>query len=375
MKLLSLALLLALLAPPALAQPEVWILDANDGPGTDFTTLAAAVDGTADGDILIIRPGLYFGSGPFFGDVILEHGLTLVGEAGVSFSGGIEVNNLAATQFFALRNVTHSGTMLAEDNAGALFFEQVGIEGEPSASTTAMMSVENCAAVSVQRSNLAGQSSLGVFPGLTALTTTQTGLHLFDCNLYGGSGFFHPSPAGAAPGAPGLNMTGGFLFASGVLFDGGVFSDYDAYQDGTASESVLLDVEGTLTVAEGASSTLPGEARSFSATAIAREGELVTMNWSGPEGELAILNLSTTPGGLFYPPFHGSGVLGLPLTLIDAADFLPASGSVSLQVPVPELGAGVEGLAFFAQGSFANLTTSEIHLGGGSLIVLLDALL
>ena len=57
---LSRVLLLALLASPLCAQ-RTWIVDANNGPGTDFTDLPPALAAASSGDTLIVRPGNYQG--------------------------------------------------------------------------------------------------------------------------------------------------------------------------------------------------------------------------------------------------------------------------------------------------------------------------
>src|SRR5262245_49008798 len=51
------SLLLAL--PPLCAQGRVWIVDAANGPGTNFTDLPTAVSSVAAGDVLRVRAGLY----------------------------------------------------------------------------------------------------------------------------------------------------------------------------------------------------------------------------------------------------------------------------------------------------------------------------
>lgn len=50
-----------LLAVLAAAQGRVWIVDAANGPGTDFTDLPPAEAAAAHGDVLMVRAGLYTG--------------------------------------------------------------------------------------------------------------------------------------------------------------------------------------------------------------------------------------------------------------------------------------------------------------------------
>ena len=67
------SLLLALLP-----QTSLWIVDDNGGPGTDFTTLQAAVDAAADGDVILVHAGEYLSA------TIDGKGLSLIGALGAS---------------------------------------------------------------------------------------------------------------------------------------------------------------------------------------------------------------------------------------------------------------------------------------------------
>lgn len=39
--------------------PTIWIVDASNGPGTNFTSLPGGVAAAASGDTLVVRPGIY----------------------------------------------------------------------------------------------------------------------------------------------------------------------------------------------------------------------------------------------------------------------------------------------------------------------------
>src|SRR5687767_11860601 len=39
--------------------PTIWIVDASNGPGTNFTDLPPAVAAAASGDTILVRPGTY----------------------------------------------------------------------------------------------------------------------------------------------------------------------------------------------------------------------------------------------------------------------------------------------------------------------------
>ncbi|HLU38404.1 MAG TPA: hypothetical protein VK081_03410, partial [Planctomycetota bacterium] len=70
-------LLLAVLAtaPAALAQ-RTWVVDVNNGPGTDFFDIPPAVAAAAPGDLIVVRAGQYNGFST-------NKGLRMVGEGAV----------------------------------------------------------------------------------------------------------------------------------------------------------------------------------------------------------------------------------------------------------------------------------------------------
>jgi hypothetical protein len=53
--------LAAMLIGLASAHAEVIVVDANDGPGADFTSLSAAIAAAKNGDVLLMRSGTYDG--------------------------------------------------------------------------------------------------------------------------------------------------------------------------------------------------------------------------------------------------------------------------------------------------------------------------
>ncbi|MFT5287699.1 MAG: hypothetical protein ACI8TQ_003887 [Planctomycetota bacterium] len=96
----------------------------------------------------------------------------------------------------------------------------------------------------------------------------------------------------------------------------------------------------------------------------------MSFQFTGTPGDLAILNLGLNPTGLYYPGLSGSGLLELPLFFVRVFGTVPPGGPLTKNITLNELGPGIEGVSFYAQGSFAN--ASGISVGGGSLVVLLD---
>jgi hypothetical protein len=357
------AFALSALAAPALAQSDVWIVDEAGGSGSDFTLLGDAITAAADGDVLVFRPGYYY-INPFLPQPI-EKGLTLVAESEARLAR-LDVRNLAPGQTLTIRGF-HATTTLIEltSCAGTVWLEDLTFVPDVGIPEFFDVAADDCAAVVVNRCDLRGLPFVGI--SRPALRAYSSSVHVYDSVLTGGAGHV----LAMEPGTVGLLLQDSSCFAQGTAFVPGALGTEAAKQTG-ASDSIVLDTEGDFVVDGGTHAQLAGTKRSFEATAIAREGESVTMSWAGAPGEIAVMNLSLSASGFYLPQYHGSGVIGLPLFLVQGVGVIPASGETSVQVPIPELGAGVEGLVVYAQGSFADLSAGAIRLGGGSAIVLLD---
>lgn len=88
----------------SLLRAQSFVVDAANGPGTDFTSIAAAVQTVPDGAVLRIRAGAY---APF---AIAGKGLRLLAEANVRvlqplFGVGITISSLAANQTVVLHGL------------------------------------------------------------------------------------------------------------------------------------------------------------------------------------------------------------------------------------------------------------------------------
>ncbi|MCA8972151.1 MAG: hypothetical protein KDC95_20355 [Planctomycetes bacterium] len=111
------------LTSTALAQ-RTWVVDAANGPGTDFTEIAPALTAASDGDVLRVRAGDYR---PW----TTSKGVALLGDPGAVIHLGIvevcAVRNLGAGQRFVLR-----GFQFVEDyplNGADSYFEATQCKG------------------------------------------------------------------------------------------------------------------------------------------------------------------------------------------------------------------------------------------------------
>ncbi|MCA8976080.1 MAG: hypothetical protein KDC98_15265 [Planctomycetes bacterium] len=87
---------LALLLPATLLA-QTFVVDINNGPGTSFTTIDAAVAAVPGGSTLIVKAGNY----PGF--TIAQKSITVLAEARVVASPAISVTGLTAAQKVVLR--------------------------------------------------------------------------------------------------------------------------------------------------------------------------------------------------------------------------------------------------------------------------------
>src|SRR5262245_11530768 len=101
-----LSTLLVIACTSSLAMATIWIVDANNGPGTNFTTIQAAINAAQPGDRIIVKPALYNEN------VTVNKGVTIVGYNATTYPvtyppanawgnaiwGGLAVQNLPAGQ-------------------------------------------------------------------------------------------------------------------------------------------------------------------------------------------------------------------------------------------------------------------------------------
>lgn len=80
---------------------QTFVVDAANGPGTNFTSLPAAVAAVPDGATLLVRPGAYAGF------ALQGRGLTVLGD-GAIIQGGISISGTLPTQGVTLRGLSWS---------------------------------------------------------------------------------------------------------------------------------------------------------------------------------------------------------------------------------------------------------------------------
>ncbi len=381
----SFALVLAfLLAPSLSAQGAVWVVDDDGGATVDFSSLQAAIDTAADGDTLLLRAGNYTAP-PAFPPVplsITDKSLTLIADGGVPvIASNLVIDSLGSSRTVVVRGFELFDAGLQVLNcAGVVCIEDTNIRGTAFTSTPVPISINNSAAVHLNRVTAEGISQIPA--SSVAIQASASNVHAYDCTFTGGGGYGMTST-----GADAVRLAGGFLFASGSTLQGGSSGcgGSGIVLSGATPTVQILDctllpgtpatcASGVLgqpaVVNAGSLATLPTSARSFSIDSPGRVGEIVSLKISGEPFDRVILVYSLDPGSLYLPEL--SGVLQLDGSGLFTQNLgrLSAAGQRQISVTIQPVGLPVVTLSM----QMVLVTTSgELVLSGASEMVLLDS--
>lgn len=414
------ARLLALVAV-ALASPahgEVWVVDVQARPGYDTTTIQAAIDLAADGDLVLVRDGTYANTTVRAKSLALvADGPGVVIDAPFASVGYLTVRDLAAGQRVLASGFVVGGTVVVADCAGPVWLDRIASVSTPQecGDGLAGISVSGSAAVTVTRCDLLGTSGsfwafapVPVGPG--ASVGAGSSARFFDCVLRGSAG---QSPSAAnnlaypGVGGAGLQVAGSTVLLSGCTLLGGPGGvETSAVCNGmharggaglflVDASALVQSVESTATggaaqlsalctnatgpagpAIEGPGIVLPlyGYARHLVADGPVRGGSTLTLTVGGRPGEEPLLLVSDAPQPLTLLQHSGALLVSLPPVEMFALAALPASGQRALVLPVPNVGALPGAVTLYAQPVFFDRGGSSptVWLGAGAPLVLLD---
>lgn len=359
--------LLAFLLPLASALvAQTYVVDAANGPGSQFTDLPTAVAAVPDGATLLVRPGAY-------GPIDLNgKGMTIVGGPGVMLNGllapAIQVKNLAVHQSFSLRGAhmgwgTSMWQVHLSNNAGRVLLQEFQYSNSTSpylagfgVPPPSAIRVDNCAQVllhgcSIRANNAvdAVGSSLDIDGCTLAGTGTTTiiyhnpafagtpGLRLANCSVRLAASSVTGGP-GALPTLPpsvAVQMSGSLVFlgANSTLTAGTPIGFSASVAAMSGSGTLVRDPQSTLVAAGGAnvvSGSIASSQRPW--PSVTSDGGRVGMNAQatvrGAVGELAMLFVSFPAAATSYPQVQG------PIWLEGGNLQLVAIGVQSSTVPV-----------------------------------------
>jgi hypothetical protein len=391
--LLSSALAL-LLAAGASAQ-AVFVVAPVAGPGVFATDIQPAVDAAVNGDLVLVKAGSYSGF------TINGKGVSVVADAGAAVvtNGSLFVENIAPSQRVLLQGLTvHGGSsiqaILTQNSPGAIWIESCTATGGTLVSGPGIVAVaaNSCPSVVIQRCLMTGGNAVSagtVDMGGPALHVANSGVAVADSQGFGGVGAAPPTGGGGFGGS-GLRVLTGFAFASGSDFHGGAGAapvppsfpggvGGAGINTGTSVTTLQCTAVGGPGFPDGAPivgsvTTLAGAAEHFSISSPVREGQTTTIAAGGVPGETAWLLFSPSPSPIkLLLPFKGTLVLPAGATAFTLG-VIPASGTLSTPVVMPNLPAGLQSATVWCQSIFFPPSAHAV-IGPASALVILDAAL
>jgi hypothetical protein len=215
--------------------PTIWVVDASNGPGTNFTDLPAAVAVSANGDTIIVRPGTYSGfsvagkaltirgagasstfvavasqPGSAFGETTID----AVPQGTTFYLGGLRFAPIA---YSGVPTPTSAALRITGPSRVALSDLVVNGAQTPSGTGTAALHLSNGAEVHASRSTFAGGAGTSGAGGHGAVVTTTSRLAAEASTFTGGPA----SPFFTAIGGAGVTLSGGVATLSRSSSQGG----------------------------------------------------------------------------------------------------------------------------------------------------------
>jgi hypothetical protein len=398
--------------------------------GGSFTDLQTAIDTVPDGELLVLKSGVYEPVGAI-SFVVANKGLTIVADTGaLVVLRGLQVNDLLPGRSVVVRGLTlgptfqnfqgvaslsvsgadstvwaEDCTILGGDGVDIVLLGQ-NTSGSPGASVDGggSLTLRNCATsggMGAPYSQFGGVKVYATAGGAGA-TVNNARLAVLGGSLTGGNGGLgqiQNSFFVGANGGNGLTVVGtGFAHLSGTALTGGsnglgndVSSDFAGdglHVVGTSAHVWLRDSTlaagtvvpaGTPGQAQSASAgtviTLSAPARSLSVTSPLREGQLGTLSIHGQQGDAVIVLIGLASD--FVPLIGKQGVFALDpsvlLLPVSLGTITDPGGQLVLPILTPNLNPVLSGLTVPMQLLVTN--PGSITIEGGSVVAWLDAAL
>ncbi len=404
-------------------------VDATGANGA-FTTIQAAIDNAAEGDVILVRDGAY---GGFSIDGKALRIVADVGAQPILFSNGaadpiahISIANLASTQFVELdglivrvgtsspftpagplaRIVDCSGSVLIQNCEFDAFNSNPFVFGNARG-----LSIERSSAVTLVRTRIDMTEQVTIFPS-NALSAVDSSVYLYDSDLIGGAGRIGEGGQSvpSTSGVEALELTGGEMLVVGSRLTGGNGGDGDisptfmiCSDAGDGSPAVILRLGASQPVLRISDSQLtsgaPGQTaglclpglvvadpielnagtvqslsrsfRSTELTPVARVGDSMTLRFEGEPFDLVwnLLSLETTTSVVYMPEFMGAVYPGGASQLFFRGS-LGANGMKNRNFTLNDVGVDVASL--YLQGFFYN-STEGVTVSNPQIAILMDA--
>ncbi len=410
--------IVALALSTVTAAQSVLVVDQSGATTGAYSAVQAAVDAAIDGDVILVRAGVYDEA-----VVVLGKSVTLQADRAVPTDTvalqSLRVQNLAGNQPFTLRGIDLGAvsdlgfqfrtTLILENNAAPVQIEDVWFSDESVFFTVATVDgirIEDCASVCLTRIYLTKVSSLSSPSGSPPrIDVSRSTAFLFDSHVdasetevYFGGG------SSNALGESGVRVIDGFLGVYETYVKGGLnlYIPGSGHSCPTVTEGPAgIDaLRCTLTVHDSTilgggrppfptgcpsgpmgpaialdastQTTIPGEARTHVASSPVREDGTLSISFVGIPGDLAWGIIGMNPGaGVTRRSFDGPLLLSAPIVTAFVGT-VPASGVLDVSVPIGELGLGVSGVVVHAQGTFFDPAARRFVLSEPTAVTLLD---
>ncbi|MBL8693119.1 MAG: hypothetical protein JNJ88_03400 [Planctomycetes bacterium] len=361
-------------------------------------SIQAAVAVSRPGDVILLTAG-----GSYGGFTLDSKAVSVVcdGSPADIFSAVI-VKNLLPNQNVILRGLRVNWYAVSIpplqllSNAGSVWVEDCAAYGDGyDVYLTAGAVISACASVNLRGCRFEGAPgyytgtpySIQGQPGLVVSSST---VNITDTLCLGGAGGpIGLGGCGVSGGGGGASVTNSLLFASGTTFRGGNGGKKSGCTnqghggDGFTSSGSQVFTIGCVFLGgsvDGAGISgdpvlqRPGTARSFSVSSPVREQQPVALDFAGIPGEQTGLLASGAPiAPLFFADLRGALVVDLALADALLTGPIGSDGVLHSSLTVPTLPSSVEGLTFYLQSFFFDLTVPHAALGPASSLVLLDS--
>lgn len=407
------------------ARADVLVVDANAGPYFD---IAAAVAAANAGDVVLVKSGYYSGF------TIDAKSVAVIADAGatVGFGGEVRVEHLASTQQVTIAGLRNEFNFASQPQltisacAGSVRVEDCVLGsgfGPLGGGVAPVVVVTSSDDVALHRCTLRANHDF-VAGGAEAVRAHSSRLSLLESSVEGGAGMSGtPSGMSGGPNTGGHTGESGIVCRNSTLFvaggaviggpggsgvSGNCSSPYDYPTGGgsggsglqvndlpgpaskvTVLDTVLQGGDGGTggtgpcgdapdgksgSASEGsAPATVSGAQRTLASIAPAREGAAMHVHFEGLAGDRVYLALSEHPNFDVDRALHGVVLVQTPLKRRYMGT-IDASGMLDVQLPVGELGAGVQSRLRHAQAFFVDSTRTG-WVSGVATALLLDGAL
>ena len=393
---------------PSIRTQSVLVVDASDP--TAFASPAAAVAAASPGDTILVHAGTYFGP------VVLDKTLSLVADEGafVQLNEPVQVTQLTTGEHVVLRGLrirpvtvtAQAPPLVIVDCAGPVWVQDCALFGNGSFSQNSdALAVSNSPDVAFLDGTILADDSPGLLaPGGNGATIVDSTVHFFNSTVTGGLG----EAGGVTPptiGGAGIAALDSVVYLQGSTVNGGAGGSgvlpFGCLNGARGGEGVALAggsaelrlLASTVQGGDGGASTgscapgndglgalplngatielLEGPSYPLATESSVREGGTLTFALSGPPGDTVFLCFSALPSYFYFPATRGPLLLDLGLFLGFPLGTLSPSGTLSVPVSVPEVGAGFEGALLYAQIIALNPVFNEF-VGSARAILVLD---